>query len=91
VTKTRDKGNGAKIAALRFSAVGIEFGLGALLGYLLGAWLDRRFGTYPVLTLLMLLLGLAAAFSSLIKRVLEIERRDAREREDSEANQEDKR
>ena len=87
--KARDTGNGAKIAALRFSAVGIEFGLGALLGYLLGAWLDRRFGTYPYLTLLMLLLGLAAAFSSLIKRVLEIERQDAREREDAEANQED--
>jgi ATP synthase protein I len=89
VKKARDTGNGAKIAALRFSAVGIEFGLGALLGYLFGAWLDRRFDTYPYLTLLMLLLGLAAAFSSLIKRVLEIERQDAREREDAQANQED--
>ena len=89
MTKARNKDNEAKIAALRFSAVGIEFGLGALLGYLLGAWLDRRFGTYPYLTLLMLLLGFAAAFSSLIKRVMEIERQDAREREESEANRED--
>lgn len=87
--KALDSDNAAKIAALRFSAVGIEFGLGGLLGYLFGSWLDRRFGTYPYLMLLMLFLGLAAAFSSLIKRVREIERQDAREREDSETDHKD--
>lgn len=64
-------GQKAWAKALRYSAVGIEFGLGAALGYLAGRWLDRRFGTEPVFTLVLLLLGIAAAFTSLFRIVRE--------------------
>ena len=53
--------------ALRFSVIGIEFGLAILLGYGAGWWLDRKFGTYPYLTLLMLGLGIAIGFRELIR------------------------
>lgn len=62
------------IAALRFSTVGLEFGIGAALGYWAGSWLDERYGTKPYLALVLLLLGIAAAFASLIRRVREIQR-----------------
>jgi ATP synthase protein I len=53
--------------AARFSAVGIEMGVCTAIGYLGGAWLDRRFGSSPFLMLLCLLLGIAAGFRSLIR------------------------
>jgi ATP synthase protein I len=54
-------------AALRFSALGLEMGICVGLGYGAGWWLDRRFGTQPYLMLLMILLGIAAAFRGLIR------------------------
>jgi F0F1-type ATP synthase assembly protein I len=67
-------GRNAWLSALRFATVGIEFGLGAGLGYLAGNWLDTKFDTKPALTLVMLLFGIAAAFASLIHRVQEAQR-----------------
>lgn len=34
---------------------------GPALGYLLGSWLDRRFGTAPVFLIIMIILGFVAA------------------------------
>lgn len=62
------------LKALRFSAVGIEFGVGAALGYLSGHWLDEKLGTGRTLSLVMLLLGISAAFASLIRRAKELQR-----------------
>lgn len=53
--------------AARFSAVGLELGVAILIGYLLGAWLDKRLGTQPYLMMLCLLLGIAAGFRSLMR------------------------
>ena len=53
--------------AARASALGLEMGISTALGYLLGAWLDRRFGTTPYLMLACLLLGISAGFRSLFR------------------------
>lgn len=34
---------------------------GPVLGYLVGSWLDRKFGTEPILLIVLLLVGLAAS------------------------------
>ncbi|MBK6846036.1 MAG: AtpZ/AtpI family protein [Proteobacteria bacterium] len=79
--KQADKGHddsagnaAAWVQALRVSTVGVEFGVGAVLGYLGGGWLDQRWGTAPYLTLVGLLLGVAAAFASLLRLVREVQR-----------------
>ncbi|MBK8480819.1 MAG: AtpZ/AtpI family protein [Proteobacteria bacterium] len=67
----------AWVQALRISTVGVEFGVGAVLGYLGGQWLDERWKTAPYLTLVGLLLGVAAAFASLFRLMREAQRREA--------------
>ena len=49
----------------RVGAVGIEMGIAVAIGHLGGVWLDGRFGTAPVLGLVGLLLGIAAAGKAL--------------------------
>jgi ATP synthase protein I len=51
-------------------------GVAAFLGYGAGWWLDRRFGTKPYLTLVMLLFGIAAGFRSLIRIAKEMSKED---------------
>jgi ATP synthase protein I len=66
------------------SAVGIEMGLAAVIGLLLGLWLDRRFDTDPLFMLLFLGFGLAAGFKGLI-RVVRQEQRKHRDEADSDS------
>ena len=51
---------------MRYIYFGISFGLtmaaGLYLGYQGGLWLDARFSTEPIFTLLGLLLGVVVAF-----------------------------
>ena len=65
-------------AALRYSALGLEMGAAVAIGYALGWWLDRRFGTKPYLTMVCLLFGIAAGFRGLIRAAREILRDQAR-------------
>lgn len=53
-----------KIAG-RVGSVGIEIVIATLIGYAGGAWLDGKLGTSPYLTLVGLLLGIAAGFKGL--------------------------
>lgn len=53
---------GAKwVAALRLLGVGFFIGGSIVAGVLGGLWLDNRFGTRPILTLVGLFVGLAVA------------------------------
>lgn len=55
------------------SSIGIALALAIFGCFFLGRWLDRELGTAPYLTLLFLLLGIAAGFRNiyvLIKRYL---------------------
>ena len=51
----------------RYASVGIEFGVSVVLGYLLGRWLDQRFGLAPWGTPVGVILGFSAALRSLLK------------------------
>ncbi|HIA01244.1 MAG TPA: AtpZ/AtpI family protein [Myxococcales bacterium] len=55
--------------ALRLSTVGLELGVAVGLGGYAGYWLDGRFDTRPVWTLIMLFLGITAGFLNLIRVV----------------------
>ena len=48
--------------AARFATVGLELVIASIGGYLLGQWLDGRYGTDPALSYSGLLLGIAAGF-----------------------------
>lgn len=47
------------------STVGITLVVSTVIGYFIGHYLDGRFGTTPWLTLVFLLLGIAAGFKNL--------------------------
>lgn len=55
---------------LRFAGVGVQFALTILLLTLAGIWLDERFDTSPLFTVVFLLLGFVGATWSLVAQVL---------------------
>jgi F0F1-type ATP synthase assembly protein I len=55
---------------LQFAGVGVQFACTILLLTLAGIWLDGRFDTGPLLTVVLLLLGFMGATWSLIQQVL---------------------
>lgn len=55
--------------AVAFTAGFVLIG-GIALGYLAGAWLDRRLGTDPWLAVAGVVLGAAAGFHSLVRQLL---------------------
>jgi F0F1-type ATP synthase assembly protein I len=69
-----------------YGTVGIEVALSVVVGLAGGAWLDRRFGTEPWLTVLGVAYGVAAAARALYRAARratkEAEDLDRRERED---------
>jgi ATP synthase protein I len=73
--------------SLRYGAVGLEMGVSILIGYGAGWWLDEKFGTKPTLTLVMMLLGIGAAFNAVYRVAKEVQR-DA-DKEEAEENPED--
>jgi len=53
--------------ASRFSYVGIFFGVAVVIGWLAGSWLERRVGGAPWVSLVGVLLGVAAGFKELFR------------------------
>jgi len=51
-------------------------GVAVAIGYGAGWWLDSKFNTKPVLSIVMLLVGVAAGFRSLIRVAMEIKKHD---------------
>jgi ATP synthase protein I len=63
-TPTRTKQNWRM---LQYTSVGIEMGVATLIGWWIGSWLDKEFDTYPWLSLVFLLIGVAAGFKGLFR------------------------
>ena len=61
-----------------YASVGIEMAVATLIGWGFGFWLDRKLGTYPVLMLIFLLLGVTAGFRGLFRAARQA-KRDAAE------------
>lgn len=53
--------------SLRYSYIGLFFGVAVVFGYGVGSALDRRFGTGSWLTMVGVLLGVASGFNELIR------------------------
>jgi F0F1-type ATP synthase assembly protein I len=51
----------------RYLGIGLEIGIGCVLGYLVGAWLDKRFGWNGKGVLIGVCIGLAAGMYLMIK------------------------
>ena len=49
-----------------YSSLGLSVALSIFIGLFFGVWLDGKFETSPVLTLLFLGLGIAAGFRNLV-------------------------
>lgn len=64
--------------SLSYASVGIEMAVATVIGWGFGYYLDGRFGTYPYLMLVFLLLGVAAGFKGLIRAGKQAQR-EARE------------
>jgi len=60
----------------RASAIGLEMGLSVAIGLAIGYFLDRYLNTKPWLTLIFLILGIAAAFRGLFSMAKEIGKRE---------------
>lgn len=56
------------------STVGITLVAATLIGYYMGYYLDRLFGTSPWLTIIFLIFGIAAGFKNLFTSVKRVER-----------------
>jgi ATP synthase protein I len=54
-------------AFARLGAVGMELAVSTVVGLLGGRWLDQKLSTEPFLTIVGLLLGVAAGFVSLLR------------------------
>ncbi len=61
-------------------------GVAVVIGYGAGWWLDTKFNTKPTLSIVMLLVGVAAAFRSLIRVAMEVQKREADAESDIESN-----
>jgi ATP synthase protein I len=64
---------------LNYSSLGLEMGLCVAIGLGIGYFLDRHFTTYPYLTILFMLFGIAAALKSLYVLWKKLERENERD------------
>lgn len=69
------------LQAAGYSYVGIFFGISIVIGYLGGAWADRRLHTAPWLMMLGVLCGIAAGFKELYRLARQFQR-ESKHKED---------
>lgn len=50
-----------------FASLGLSVALSIFIGLFIGIWLDKKFGTDPVLMFIGLAFGVAAGFSNIIR------------------------
>ena len=56
-----------RFRTMRYASVGLELALSVVVGLLIGHWLDGRFGTGPVLTIVFLVCGSIAGMRGLYR------------------------
>lgn len=54
----------------RYLSVGLETAVGAGLGYLIGGWLDRRYGWHGNATLVCVMIGVASGMYLLVREAV---------------------
>ncbi len=63
-------------SASTYAGLGLQLLVSILVFLYLGQWLDRRFGTKGILTVIGVLFGAGAAFYSVYRRLMAEQRRD---------------
>ncbi len=66
-------------ALMTYGTVGLEMGISLAVGLAIGYFLDGRFGTSPVLTIVFMMFGLAAGMKRLYSLWKRAEREDERD------------
>jgi len=61
-------------SGLKFSYVGLEFGVAVGLGWYFGSWLDRKWGTAPKMMYVCIALGFATAVRDLYRVARQVRR-----------------
>jgi len=61
------------------SSLGLAFPIAIAIGYLWGRWLDRVFGTYPWLTIVFSVFGVAGGFLNAFRVAVRIGREEDEE------------
>jgi F0F1-type ATP synthase assembly protein I len=69
-----DAKNMWRIAGLT-GAVGIEVAMAIAIGYFGGAWLDRKLGTAPVMSIIGFVAGIGAAIKALVRVTRDYQRK----------------
>ena len=59
-----------RVAVLRLAGVGWYIGICIVLGVVGGLWLDNKFNTRPILTIVGLILGIIVAFYGTYRMIL---------------------
>jgi ATP synthase protein I len=71
VDKDRKEGP-SYVEYTRLAGVGTQLVVSTLLGFASGRWLDGKLGTKPVLTIIFVLLGLAAGYLNVYRTVKKV-------------------
>ncbi len=62
------------------STIGLSLVIPPVLGYFAGRWLDGRFGTDPILSMVGLIVGIVLGFVEMVHILQQIEREERKER-----------
>jgi ATP synthase protein I len=55
-----------------YMMVGVQFALSIFIGLAIGYWLDKKFHTFPWLTLFWFFIGLAAGFKNVYRELKKV-------------------
>ena len=58
------------VSASEFAGVGLQFAVSIVLFLFLGQWLDKKFGTGPILLIVCVFVGAGAAFYSMYRKLM---------------------
>lgn len=62
------------------SSIGLSLVIPPMLGYFAGRWLDGRFGTDPILSMVGLIVGIVLGFVEMVQILAQIEREERKGR-----------
>ena len=72
----RDSNKDIYKTLLNYSALGLEMGFSVIIGLAAGFYADKYLGTYPYLTLVFMLFGMAAAFKAVYRAYKRLKKED---------------
>jgi ATP synthase protein I len=72
----RDSNKDIYKTLLNYSALGLEMGFSVVIGLAAGFYADKYLGTYPYLTLVFMIFGMAAAFKAVYRAYKRLKKED---------------